>query len=233
MPAGTTRVIIRIPNPDASVNHSVRIKNEVAAMVLARDALASHASHLIPDVYDWHLATDSSGWIIQEYMPGVCSGRTKLRNESKEHQHKMLSQMADVFKTLQAYQLPASVKGFGGFNFDDNGNVVVGPMAVEPYNGPFASMNDFYHGMLAAQLADCDRSLISDGWRRDGLRERIDKFVSTGFDKLLSKAPVSRPVFVMADFRKFTLLDSPFPTTTNSRNSQIQATSSSTPKPSR
>jgi hypothetical protein len=52
------------------LNNAVRVKNEVAAITLMRDALSSHESGLVPEVYGGNTAAEGQGWIVEERMHG-------------------------------------------------------------------------------------------------------------------------------------------------------------------
>jgi len=58
---------------------------------------------------------------------------------------------------------------------------------VDLLSGPYDSFGAFYKGMLEVQLKDAERSSLSAGWHRDGLRERIDKFAKGKFAEILEK----------------------------------------------
>jgi len=201
--AGTTRMIVRFPNPEAILNQAVRIPNSVAAMTIGREALAGFMPCIVPVVYAWHAAVNGSGWIIEEYMPGA-GQRWITHHKSPENQRIILSQMADILKAIQNFKLPTTVQGYGGLGFDEQGNVVNKAMVVEPYNGPFPSVTAQYHGMLTSALSDCDRSPVSQGWQRNGLRDRINNFIAHGIDELISTAPSASPILIHGDLRKNT-----------------------------
>ncbi|KAK6071152.1 hypothetical protein SCUP234_09855 [Seiridium cupressi] len=140
LPAGASRVVVRISNPQALANHETRTENEVATMVLMRDALASCSSQLIPEVYGWSssspVANSGFGYILQEQKHGVSLdsalglGRTSAPKSSFEElpedkKRGLLGQIAEIFKLIQSYKLPSTVKGYGGLRFDDACNIVI------------------------------------------------------------------------------------------------------------
>lgn len=194
-----------MPNIEAKVNEAVRVANEVAAMVLMRSALSAYPRKLVPDVYGWNGDGDGQHWILEEAMPGVPKAK-EFKNRPIEEQRHVFAQMAEIFKLIQDYEVPCTVKGFGGLGFDKEGNVVTGSMTM-PYGGPFPSMDALYGGILEYQLAEADRSELVKGWRTTGLRERLDKFAAHGIDELLRKLPADRQTLIHGDYSEPT----PFP----------------------
>ena len=65
-----------------------------------------------------------------EFMPGAPIKMTAFQSLGDKTKKDMLEQVARVFKLLQQYQLPASVKGYGGLGFADDGSIAVGPTPV-------------------------------------------------------------------------------------------------------
>ncbi|KAL1840112.1 hypothetical protein VTK73DRAFT_3845 [Phialemonium thermophilum] len=74
IPAGTSRLVFRIANADASLEDAVRVRNEVACLALGRQALASVDARLVPRVYAWNDRLDAEGgglrWILEEWKGG-------------------------------------------------------------------------------------------------------------------------------------------------------------------
>lgn len=161
LPADASSITIRISNPQALVNHETRVENEVAAMVLMRDALSSYSSQLIPQVYDWNSASSANtiiGYILQEHKSGIGLDSSFGLGSSSEHERSfqaldkvrkrdLLRQIAEVFKLIQSYELPASVKGYGGLRFDKEGKIIIGPTTI-PCGGPFETFLEMYAQML-------------------------------------------------------------------------------------
>jgi hypothetical protein len=54
----TKQVVVRLSNPDAQLNHGIRVQNEVAAIFLMRGALLNYDSSLIPEGYNWNSASE-------------------------------------------------------------------------------------------------------------------------------------------------------------------------------
>jgi len=200
---------MRVSNPDAMLNEEVRVQNEVAAMMLAREALASLPGLLVPAVYDWEGTIPASndgqrsspGWALLEFMPG-----SRLEDEfhalDDSEQRDILRQIALIFRAIQAYKLPDSVKGFGGLHFDDHGNVVVGATAIYG-GGPCPTHAELYVEMLQTQLGFADKCDVVKGWNDSELRVRIEKFASEGVKPLLYQVQSElrlRPTLVHGDF---------------------------------
>jgi hypothetical protein len=214
IPAGTTKVIFRSPNLSVPFNHSVRVENSVAAANLVRKALEIKGlPAIVPDVYAY--GTEGSnddgtgcGWILEQHMEGTGNAEFLFWTWPKETQKKIVEQMAHLLKAIQDLELPPSLTGYGsiGYSKDGKGDLISVPMVVEPYNGPYNSFSDFYMGMLKTQLKDSEKSPISAGWQRNGIRERIDKFVEEKFAATLEKATAEaqgdKRCLIIGDFSK-------------------------------
>lgn len=62
-------VVMRLNNAAAGFNDQNRVQNEIAAMVLACEALSPR--EIVPDVYGWQSAANGQGWILMEHMAGT------------------------------------------------------------------------------------------------------------------------------------------------------------------
>lgn len=196
IPAGTTRLVVRIAKDDNNVEDSIRIRNEVACLTLARKALAHVDPMLIPRVFDWADASES-GYIVQEFMHGEQLSQDDLRALSEPDIALVCKQLAAVCKALQDYQLP--VDGYGGLTFDDAGNMSTTKIVFR-VGGPFATYAEYLRATLEWQLAQSETVAALNGWRNTpGLRERIDAFVASGLDKILSEVPEHKPTLVHGD----------------------------------
>lgn len=204
IPSGCTKAIFRIGNPEAMFNHAVKVENTVPTMYLARQALSKHQFHIVPRVYAWSKTGGPSGngWIIEEFMPGANIEPEFHGSLSGDVQRRVLRQVAEVLKLVQDFELPAAAAGFGGLAFDpaNDGCVISGAFVIEPYTNPYPDMESFYRGMLQAQLDEADKT-IANGWREEGLRERIDAFAQGGLETLLSEtlAADTRPNLIIGD----------------------------------
>ncbi|KXL49084.1 hypothetical protein M433DRAFT_62653, partial [Acidomyces richmondensis BFW] len=212
LPATTSELIMRISDADSMLNEAVRVQSEVAAMTLAREALASYPSPIVPAVYAWEgsvLASDQSqhlltpGWVLSESLPGSMLS-DKWDSLGSGAKREVLEQIATIFQKLQAYKLPDSIKGYGGLNFDSDGNVIVGPTPIWG-GGPCATYTELYTEYLQTQLAFAHKCDVVNGWNGCGLLPRIMKFAKEGLKPLLLQIESEsklRPTFVHADFGK-------------------------------
>lgn len=198
--AGTTKVVIRISNPQAMLNEDVRVQNEVAAMCLMRQALSTYQDRLIPNTYAWCPSIEGYGWILQEYMAGAQLDK-EFHGLDRDHKQDILHQIADVFKLIQSYSLPESVKGYGGLAFNECGEIVTGPTTI-PCGGPFSEFHEMYMQMLRRQLIESDTSERIAGWRRSDLRDRLERFVTNGIAKQVVENSIARQTLVHGDFSK-------------------------------
>lgn len=207
IPSGTTKAVFRIGNPASMFNHAVKVENTVAMMQLMRQALSKLA--IVPQVYAWSKTggPSGSGWIFEQHMPGIDIESDFRKTLPRESQRHVLSQVAEVLKTVQDFKLPTMASGFGGLAFDEDGNTVSGPFVVEPYTGPYSDMKSFYKDMLRAQREEADRSRVARGWRENGLRDRLDAFAERGLESVLSKtlAKDVEPSLIIGDIGMFLL----------------------------
>ncbi|KAE8415377.1 hypothetical protein BDV36DRAFT_298108 [Aspergillus pseudocaelatus] len=161
IPKDTTRLIIRFFKPFDTFNEGVRAENIVAAMTVARSAMADSALHtIVPQVYGWSSGKEEpsgEAWVLEEYIPGTNFG-DDFPTLPSHKQHAILAQFAEVVKAFQDYNFPETVKAFGGLAFNADGNVCVGSPSFQVVGGPFLSNGDFYRGLFDWQLGASDRA---------------------------------------------------------------------------
>ncbi|KAK4198254.1 kinase-like domain-containing protein [Triangularia verruculosa] len=202
IPKGTRDLVMRLTNSDAEgMSTTARVENEVAIMTLASSALRSYIPNIVPRIYGWASAAGGSaqGWILQEFMPGS-PGDASFKALNPDEKKNFLLQMAKILKGLQDFELPSSIKGFGGVTFDESGEVISGAMSSGGL-GPWPTYEEFFRHQLDVALKTSDTNPYIKGWHAKGLRKRLDAFVSHGvaaeFDGLASAAD---RVIVHGDF---------------------------------
>lgn len=194
------------------LNEAVRVQNEVALMSFIREALASITPSVVPAVYAWgkSVSADSNqeyvpGWVVLEHMPGVPLGPAweSLGDDTKKQ---LLQQIATVHAGIQSYELPTSIKQYGGLNFDDDGHIIVG---ATPIDGTLVACNthtELYLEYMQTILKSADKCDVVKGWHDTNLRSRIEAFASQGLRSMLEEAaaknPNTRPTLVHGDFGK-------------------------------
>ncbi len=195
---------MRLANPDAEGMHrETRIENEVAIISLAAAALKDFQPHVVPSVYAWGSAAAESlyGWTIQELMPGVPVDEA-FPSMDFQQKKQILAQMARLIKALQDYQLPDSITAFGGVTFDENGRIVSAAMPSVG-EGPWPSYEASFRGRIEMAFMEADANPHIQGWRSNGIRDRLDAFVERGlsaqFESLKTKEDKS---IAHADFSK-------------------------------
>ncbi|KAK0637153.1 kinase-like domain-containing protein [Bombardia bombarda] len=208
IPTGTKELIMRLANPNTDGMHPEnRVENEVATISLASAALASFEPNVVPRVYGWGSAAGDSGqgWILQELLPGVALEDVLPQMDLQQKEH-MFTQVAQMLKGLQEYQLPESITEFGGLTYDADGRIVSAPMPTVGA-GPWPSYEASFSGRLAVALKKADENPHIKGWRDNGLRERIEAWIDRGlavhFDTLVSKNEKS---IIHADFTSSNIL---------------------------
>ena len=211
IPASTTEFIVRLSNVDVEgMHYKTRVQNEVGMLTLASAALRNIKPAVVPRVFGWSSASrEHSGWILEELMPGVPLAEAFEKTMSLDQKKRILAQMAEILKALQEYPLPDSIECWGGVTFDDNGAIVSAPL-TSVGTGPWSSFEDFYRGCLEAAITEADSNLLLQGWRVNGIRERVDTFIQHGlpvqFRHLTSKQD---KIIIHADFSECLCLHLP------------------------
>ena len=198
IPSGLDTFIIRLPNPISGYNDKIRVHNEVAALSIARDALQAKFPDFVPRVFGWGSARHGRGWILQEHMAGkpLLDDFHQMSDIDKAF---ILRQMADVLTTLQQYQLPATIQEYGGLDFGPSGEYVSAPMSILDA-GPFTTYSDLVKATIQSKLAKADADPQVQGWRANGVRARLDKFIAEGFHVAMENMGTFPKVLVHADF---------------------------------
>lgn len=192
-------VVIRLSNAAAGLNDANRVENEVATMSLFRDALSHVSTHIVPKVYGWGSAANGQGWICQEYMTGKS---LEFKSITIQDKHTILLQIAEIFEAIQKYQLPDTIKEYGGLRFDETGVIVSAPITLID-GGPFQSYEALYYEIIHSQLMVADKSAILEGWRLDGVRRRLDQFLVEGLHQVMRQVDSSKKVLVHGDLSKW------------------------------
>ncbi|KAK0631204.1 hypothetical protein B0T14DRAFT_35 [Immersiella caudata] len=128
-----------------------------------------------------------------------------------EENKNSIHHIALVFKAIQSFQLPPSVKGFDGLNFDDNGDIITGPTPIHG-GRPCDTVAGLYTEYFHTQISCADKCDIVKGWRATSLRDRLDKFGAEKLPQLLREVEsqlTPRPTLVHADFDLHNLLFDP------------------------
>lgn len=198
LPVGVSSLVIRLPNAATGLNNFNRVQNVVAAISLMREALKDFSPLLVPAVYGWASADQGQGWILQEYMPGSLQDEA-LETMTLQDQIFILGQMAEVLGALQRFELPCTIKEYGGLNFDESGHIVSAEMTIL-HAGPFRKHAMLYTEMLRSQLLAADKNVVLKGWRPSGVRERLDHFIAQGIDRIIQSIDPERKVLVHGDF---------------------------------
>ncbi|OOQ89873.1 phosphotransferase enzyme family protein [Penicillium brasilianum] len=203
IPAGTSKLVLRISKNNVNLEDSVRIQNEVAFLALARDALSAIDALVTPRVFGWEdeLSTSPTpySWIMEEFIQGDSLSPDEILALDHNTRQSLLYQIARVVKAFQDYRLPKTVSMYGGLKFDDQGEIV-NTASTLPCGGPFHSYQQFIREMCTWQLKMSDRSAYLNRWRDiPGLRERLESFLTRGLDKLLDEIPEQKPTLIHAD----------------------------------
>ncbi|KZL86233.1 phosphotransferase enzyme family protein [Colletotrichum incanum] len=214
---GVSALIMRLANPRAEgIVHETRVENEVAAMHLARQGLLSSAkpdtAKLVPALYDWQSFGNSQsgfGWSLMEFKEGVPLD-TVFRDLPGDDMKDVLGQIADVFTGIQKAPLPESIQSHGGMTIDGKGNIVSGQMTTLK-GGPWESHSDFWRAKFMLRIEDAGVSPALDGWKPNGVRERVDKFLAVGLEEFLegSNVDVGKRALIHGDLTTNNILYDP------------------------
>ncbi|OHE96826.1 phosphotransferase enzyme family protein [Colletotrichum orchidophilum] len=212
---GVRAIVMRIANPKAEgIVQETRVENEVAAIHLARQGLVSYKPEiagLVPALYDWRPYRPSEagekgageggryGWSLMEFKEGVPLD-TVFRDLDDGEKSDVLGQIADVVTGIQRAPLPEGIRSHGGLTIDARGEIVGGRMTTLK-GGPWETYSDFWKARLALRLEDADASPALEGWRPNGVRERVDGFLESGLERYLegSGVDVGRRALIHGD----------------------------------
>lgn len=209
IPTGTSRLVMRIPKANNNVEDDVRIRNEVAFLALARQAMTELETPLVPAVFSWNDSPKKKDgipeafcYILEEFKEGESMNLDELNALSAAQQRVVCQQLAKAVKALQCYTLPTGITGYGGVTFDDDGNFRSG-RSIFQTGGPFETYGEYLRATIKWQLSQSELVEPINGWRNrpeaPELRRRIDAFLDDGLDKLLSELPTYKLALVHGD----------------------------------
>lgn len=201
IPPGLDSFIIRLPNPISGYNDKTRVENEVASLSIARDALQAKFPGFIPRVFGWGSARHGQGWILQEYMTGspLLDDFSQMSDANRAC---ILRQMADVLSGFQLIELPANIRDYGGLGFGPSGEYVSAPMSILDA-GPFPTYEDLVKATIQSKLAKTDTDPQVEGWRANGVRTRLEKFIAEGLHVAMKSMGSFPKALVHADFSMY------------------------------
>lgn len=209
---GVSALVMRLSNLAAEgLNQSNRVENEVAALHLARKGLSTATARpelaaVIPAVYDWKRAEGAHlGWIMMGFLPGTSLDQHFGSLKEAEKQD-VLAQLSDIFAGIQRTSLPAGVTSYGGMKVNEKGEIVSGQMTTLG-GGPWDTYGGFLRARLHSQLGGADGSEVLQGWRPNGVRDRVDAFLDFRLEKAMEEAGVDMTAraLVHGDFSKLPL----------------------------
>jgi hypothetical protein len=141
---------------------------------------------------------------MSEYRSGVDLGPefSSLELESQKH---VFEQMAAVLGAIQASNLPEGVTKFGGgLKFDSNGEIVSGESPSFQDVKPAGSYAEWRIGKLHSRLERAAESPVIQGWKSNGVANRIETFLASGGpEKVLSSVDVNRKCLTHGDLSMY------------------------------
>ncbi|KAF2224863.1 phosphotransferase enzyme family-domain-containing protein [Elsinoe ampelina] len=206
VPTDASQFIVRLPNPVSGYNDQVRVENEVASLALGRAALLRNdGTNLVARVFAWGSAKGGhQGWIVQEYMPGQPLAQDFEAMEL-DKQKIILGQMADVIGALQRFDVPESIKQYGGLTYTTDGSMVSSAMSILD-GGPFQTYAELVLGTIRSKLTKADKNSHIAGWHANGVRDRLETFLMDGYPGLMRTATATDKRLVHADLSTDNLL---------------------------
>lgn len=196
LPASTTQLIHRTPNPGAELDVNLVVPNEVIVLELVRKQGVS-----VADVYDW--SVEDGGYTLLSVLKGenldeyLDTLNPSINSEDAKLQDHIFDEIANVLKAIKAIELPSQVR-YGGLRFNSSGEIESGEMPL-PYGGPYDSLSDMYKGMMRRQLENSEKSSVLAGWEGSDMRERLEKFLEEGVDEALKNVKSDRPILIHGD----------------------------------
>ncbi|KAL3261020.1 hypothetical protein ABHI18_004076 [Aspergillus niger] len=180
---GTSIYILRMSNPLAmGINpHASRIENEVAAMSLARQGLESYRpglGSLIPKIYTFCSKPnhpDDLPWVLMEYKSGVPLDEF-FPSQSEATKESIIEQVADILSGLRNCPLQPGIT-YGGLGLSSDGSVISAEMTTTN-GGPWPTYEMLLKARLQHELHDADTSPVINGWRDNGVRERLESLIN-------------------------------------------------------
>lgn len=143
------------------------------------------------------------GWIISEFRDGVDLD-TQLSSLETDERQAVLEQMAAILAGIQRAELPQGANMFAGLTFGEDGAIVSGQAPQHMGDGKLV---ETYAGrrlsMLRVSLVAASESTVVGGWKLNGLRDRIERFLEEGGPaKLLDGIDLHQKGLIHGDFCK-------------------------------
>lgn len=207
--SGVSTLVVKLTNDNAEeTNQANRVQNDVAAQWIARQSLASAGmASLMPNIYAWAaVATDeqtSHGWVVSEFRDGVDLD-TQLPSLERAEKQAVLEQMAAILARIQQAELPKGANMFAGLAFDHDGTIMSGQAPQHMGDGkPLETYADRRMSMLRSSLDAASDSTIIEGWKENGVKDRIETFLNEGGPaKVLEGIDLRQKGIIHGDFCK-------------------------------
>lgn len=119
----------------------------------------------------------------------------------------VVSQIADIFASIQGLKLPAGVTKFGALTINEDGEIVDGQMPILP-DGPWETYAKTWRANIQYELKNSEKEeTVVRGWRPNGVRDRIEQFIAAGgVEKMLRDVDINKKVLVHGDFTTWNIL---------------------------
>jgi hypothetical protein len=198
LPRTTAETVLRLSNPASGLNENIRVQNEAAVMSLTREALAPLDPSIVPQLYGWASGETGKGWTLCEYMPGE-NLQDKFGLLGDDAKRNIVIQIAQIFKCIQRYRLPGSIRGYGGIGYAEDGSIVTGPTVIAG-GGPCETHSELYIEYLQTQRTLSGQCDVVQGWKGTDLPGRIERLAKEKFVGICEWEEDLRPTLVHGDF---------------------------------
>lgn len=160
-------------------------------MNLFRLAVSPSYTSVVPRVYGYGSATDGGiGWIAEEYMPGDDLDKS-WKSMTLLNKRIVLQQLAEIYTSVQKFELPSTMMAYGALTFDKEG-MAVSKTLLDMRGSESDDPWMLYRSKLEQKWAQAAESepIRMAGWmlRENGMEGRLKSFMEEvdGFRTLVS-----------------------------------------------
>lgn len=111
-------------------------------------------------------------------------------------------QMADVLSSLQLIELPHSIRDYGGLGFGPSREYVSASLSIMDA-GPLPTYEELVRATIQLKLTKADTDPQVDGWRANGVRTRLEKFLAERLHFAVESMGSFPKALVHADFSMY------------------------------
>ncbi|KAJ7272956.1 kinase-like domain-containing protein [Mycena rebaudengoi] len=197
-------LIFRTGRHTSQVPASRKFLNAVACLQLIRENTDLPVAQ--PYSYDTSAAAEEDMWMVEGKLPGIAMDEV-WETVDLAARAKMLESLADVLAKLKSLPVPkGSAYRFGGLTYNAEGKIALTANCLGFNETPFVTAKEYYKAWIVEHWEDAKKNPHTEGWKIDGLNERIEKFIAERLDSALQCLDNCEPLFIHADFTPQNLL---------------------------